>query len=74
MMVIEIKSYVPKPLDVFHEIFTIPLLCALKGYKHHGFLHKKVFVAENIHHVTPSRDGSWLQANILSVSMVAQGF
>ena len=56
-MVIEIKSYVPEPLNIFHEIFTIPLLYALQGCKCHSFLPMKVFTAKKNHHVILGRDG-----------------
>ena len=59
-MVIAIKGYVSDPLDVFHEVLTIPLLGALQGCKYYCFFSMKVFAAKDIHHVIPCGDGSWL--------------
>ena len=57
-MVIVVKYYVPKPLDVFHQIFAIPLLGRLQGCKRYCFLYVEVLSAKYIHHIIPSWDRS----------------
>ena len=59
-MIITVKCYVPEPFDIFHQVFTAPLLGCLQSCKCYCFFSMEVFCAKYVHHVIPCWDRSWL--------------